>query len=162
MPSISSLKNLPKKIKGGFNQNYLKYLDLPVNEKLVLLEGGQGKNINGNMFSMLREICKSPKYSDYTCVFTVTENTLSKAEKRMNFYGFDRVILAVRNSNEYKKYLATAKYLMTDNSFPPYFFKREEQVFLNTWHGTPLKTLGMSDKSNPASLANIQKNSFED
>ena len=158
MPSISSLKKLPKKIKGGFNQNYLKYLDLPVNEKLVLLEGGQGKNINGNMFSMLREICKNPKYTDYTCVFTVTENTLSKAEKRMSFYGFDRVILAVRNSNEYKKYLATAKYLMTDNSFPPYFFKREEQVFLNTWHGTPLKTLGMSDKSNPASLANIQKN----
>lgn len=158
MPSISSLKKLPKKIKGGFNQNYLKYLDLPVNEKLVLLEGGQGKNINGNMFSMLREICKNPKYSDYTCVFTVTENTLSKAEKRMSFYGFDRVILAVRNSNEYKKYLATAKYLMTDNSFPPYFFKRGEQVFLNTWHGTPLKTLGMSDKSNPASIANIQKN----
>ena len=158
MPSISSLKKLPKKIKGGFNQNYLKYLDLPVNEKLVLLEGGQGKNINGNMFSMLREICKNPKYTDYTCVFTVTENTLSKAEKRMSFYGFDRVILAVRNSNEYKKYLATAKYLMTDNSFPPYFFKRGEQVFLNTWHGTPLKTLGMSDKSNPASLANIQKN----
>lgn len=158
MPSISSLKKLPKKIKSGFNQNYLKYLDLPVNEKLVLLEGGQGKNINGNMFSMLREICKNPKYKDFTCVFTVTENTLSKAEKRMSFYGFDRVILAVRNSNEYKKYLATAKYLMTDNSLPPYFFKRQEQVFLNTWHGTPLKTLGMSDKSNPASLANIQKN----
>ena len=34
-------------------------------------------------------------------MFTVTENTLSKAEKRMSFYGFDRVILAVRNSNEY-------------------------------------------------------------
>ena len=158
MPSISSLKKLPKKIKGSFHQDYLKYLDLPINGKLVLLEGGQGKNTNGNMFSMLREICLNTRYKDFTCAFTVTESTLSKAEKRMSFYGFDRVILVVRNSADYKKYLATAKYLMTDNSLPPYFVKRQEQVFLNTWHGTPLKTLGMSDKSNPASLANIQKN----
>lgn len=158
MPSLKKIKELPKKLKGSLHQDYLKYLELPLDDKLVLLEGGQGKNINGNMFSMLRELCVNPKYKDYKCAFTVTEKTLSQAEKRMSFYGFDRVILVVRNSKEYCSTLAMAKYLMTDNSFPPYFVKRKEQVCLNTWHGTPLKTLGMSDKSNMASLANIQKN----
>ena len=155
---IKKLTKTPKKIKASLKANYLKYLELPIDERLVLLEGGQGTNINGNMFSMLKELNSNPRWNGYKTVFVVTENTLDAAKDRMSFYGFDKVILAVRNSDEYCRYLATAKYVMTDNSFPPYFNKREEQVFLNTWHGTPLKTLGKSDKSNLASLANIQKN----
>lgn len=145
-------------MNNNINLSYLKYCSYAVDEKLVLLEGGQGSNINGNMFAMLRELKTNPRWKDYKCVFVVTRDTFEKARQRMEFYGFDNVILAVRNSKEYSMYLATAKYLMTDNSFPPYFDKREQQVFLNTWHGTPLKTLGKSDKSNLASLANIQKN----
>jgi CDP-glycerol glycerophosphotransferase (TagB/SpsB family) len=110
------------------------------------------------MFSMLKEIMTNPKFEKYNAVFVVTKNTKDTAKKRMSFYGFERVTLCERNSREYCKYLATAKYLMTDNSFPPYFNKREQQVFLNTWHGTPLKTLGKSDKSFLGSTANIQKN----
>ena len=155
---IRRIFNKLKKVNSNIRLHYLKYLSLDVDDKLVLLEGGQGSNINGNMFSMLKELQTNPKWQDYTCVFVVTEKTIDKAKKRMSFYGFDRVRLAVRNSHSYCKYLATAKYLLTDNSFPPYFYKRDEQVFLNTWHGTPLKTLGKSDKSNLASLANIQKN----
>lgn len=145
-------------MNNSINLSYLKYCSYDIDEKLVLLEGGQGSNINGNMFSMLRELKTNPRWKDYKCVFVVTKNTFEKAQQRMKFYDFGDVILCVRNSKEYSRYLATAKYLMTDNSFPPYFDKREQQVFLNTWHGTPLKTLGKSDKSNLASLANIQKN----
>lgn len=149
---------LIKKVRTSIKPDYLKFLRLPVDDKLVLLEGGQGSNINGNMFAMLRELNSNPEWKEYKTVFVVTENTRSAAMERMKFYGFDRVILSVRDSEEYSKYLATAKYIMTDNSFPPYFDKREEQVFLNTWHGTPLKTLGKSDKSFAGSMANIQKN----
>lgn len=155
---VKKINELYSKFKSNINETYLNYRTHPIDDYLVLLEGGQGKNINGNMFSMLREISTNEKYKKYTCVFVVTNATSKKAKSRMDFYGFDRVKLVVRNSNEYSKYLATAKYVMTDNSFPPFFDKRDEQVFLNTWHGTPLKTLGMSDKSNLASLANIQKN----
>lgn len=147
-----------RKLNNNVKSCYISYLDCSIDDKLVLLEGGQGTNINGNMFSMLNELNSNKRWQDYKTVFVVTEDTIKKAEERMKFYGFDKVILSVRNSNEYCKYLATAKYLLTDNSFPPYFSKRSEQVFLNTWHGTPLKTLGKSDKSNLASLANIQKN----
>lgn len=147
-----------KKIKSGIKPAYIKYLSLPVDDKLVLLEGGQGTNINGNMFSMLRELNTNPRWSEYITAFVVTDSTMKAAKNRMKLYGFDKVILVVRDSDLYCRYLAQAKYLLTDNSFPPYFNKREGQVFLNTWHGTPLKTLGKSDKSNLASLANIQKN----
>lgn len=155
---LKRIVNKLNKIKNGVKPSYIDYLSLPLDDKLVLLEGGQGTNINGNMFSMLKELNSNPKWSEYKTVFVVTDNTIKAAKARMKFYGFNNVILAVRDSDIYCKYLATAKYLMTDNSFPPYFNKREGQVFLNTWHGTPLKTLGKSDKSNLASLANIQKN----
>lgn len=147
-----------KKVKGNIEPRYIKYCQLPVDEKLVLVEGGQGSNINGNMFAMLKELQTNPRWKEYKTVFVVTENTLEKAEARMRFYGFSNVILSCRNSKSYCKYLATAKYIMTDNTFPPYFNKRDEQVFLNTWHGTPLKTLGKSNKSSLSSLANVQKN----
>ncbi len=149
---------LISKVKQNIKTDYLKYTKSPIEEKTVLLEGGQGSNINGNMFAMLREIETNPRWSSYKSVFVVTENTREKAAERMAFYNFKNVVLVNRDSKEYCRYLATAKFIATDNSFPPYFNKRDEQVFLNTWHGTPLKTLGKSDKSNYASLANIQKN----
>ncbi|MGN1202951.1 MAG: CDP-glycerol glycerophosphotransferase family protein, partial [Eubacterium sp.] len=155
---IKKLLEMFNKVKRGIKPLYINYSSLPIDDKLVLLEGGQGTNINGNMFSMLKELNSNPRWSEYKTVFVVTDDTIKAAESRMKLYGFNKVFLAVRDSNIYCKYLATAKYLMTDNSFPPYFNKRDEQVFLNTWHGTPLKTLGKSDKSNLASLANIQKN----
>ena len=148
-----------KELSKNVNMSYLSYSELPVDNKLVLLEGGQGSNINGNMFSMLKEISTNPRFKDYKCIFVVTQKTIEKAKHRIfDVYGFENIELVIRNSNLYCKYLATAKYIATDNSFPPYFLKRDEQVFLNTWHGTPLKTLGKSDKSNLGSLANIQKN----
>ncbi len=147
-----------KKASQSSKWHYLSYLDLPIDEKAVLLEGGQGSNINGNMFSMLKEICENPRWAEYIPVFVVTENTLEKAQSRMAFYGYKKVVLTIRDSKEYQKYLATAKYLLTDNTFPPYFNKRDEQIFLNTWHGTPLKTLGKANKESLASLGNVQKN----
>lgn len=147
-----------KKIKKSTALTYIRCLDEPIDEKLVLLEGGQGSNINGNMFAMLNELQTNPRWNDYKAVFTVTKKTFAKANERMKFYGFDDVQLVIRGSENYQRALACAKYLMTDNTFPPYFNKRDGQVFFNTWHGTPLKTLGKSNKSSLNSLGNVQKN----
>lgn len=38
--------------------------------------------------------------------------------------------------------LAEARLLVNNNNFPFYFRKREGQVYIQTWHGTPLKKLG--------------------
>ena len=110
------------------------------------------------MFALLRELKTDPKWSNMKCIFVVTEGKRVAAKERFEFYGFKDIVLTERLSKEYNHYLATCKYLITDNSFPPYFYKREEQVYMNTWHGTPLKTLGKSEKSTRRSFANIQKN----
>ena len=69
--------------KNNCEPAYIEYCKLPIDEKLVLLEGGQGSNINGNMFSMLKELNTNPRWKEYTCAFVVTEDTMEKAKKRM-------------------------------------------------------------------------------
>ena len=156
--SINKKIRLIKKALNSNKRQYIAYSQLPLDEKAILLEGGQGGNINGNMFAMLKEVCTNPRWSSYKPIFVVTEASIDAARKRMQFYGFDHVELCVRNSDAYCRQLATAKYLATDNSFPPFFNKRAGQVYLNTWHGTPLKTLGLANKDSLASVGNVQKN----
>ncbi len=45
------------------------------------------------------------------------------------------------NSLKYVYYSSRAKYLILNVRQPAWFFKRPGQVFLETWHGTPLKKL---------------------
>lgn len=139
------------------SDSYIRYCKEPIKENYILLEAGQGKNINGNVFSLLRELCTNPQWKGFSLFFTVRPDKQKEAENRFAFYQFP-VKTILHNSKEYCKLLATAKYLITDNSFPAYFNKRDGQIYLNTWHGTSFKTLGKSDIQNAKSLANIQKN----
>ncbi|OUP39662.1 hypothetical protein B5F23_01360 [Olsenella sp. An188] len=112
----------------------------PILQNMCLLEAGQGKNINGNMFALARAIETLPQYAHLRAAFVVTEDTESQARDRFSHYGIDGVELVARNSLRYKELLARAHYLFTDNSLPTYFFKRDGQVYVNTWHGTPSST----------------------
>ena len=46
----------------------------------------------------------------------------------------------------------------TNSSFPSYYIRRDEQIYLQTWHGTPWKTLGRSMKGELATMHNAQHN----
>ena len=129
-----------------------------INENAILLEAGQGKNINGNMFALLKNIEYDEQWSKYIPYFVVTNSTIDSAKERCQFYNFKKVQFVIRDTEEYWKLLTSCKYVMTDNSFPPLYTKQPGQVYLNTWHGTPLKYLGRSDIKNASSLGNIQKN----
>ena len=89
---------------------------------------------------------------------TITKDTKESAENKLAFYGIKNVTFVERESPEYNKALATCRYLITDNTFPQYFVKREEQIYVNTWHGTPIKVLGRSDIKNSVSIGNVQNN----
>src|SRR5699024_9788523 len=65
-----------------------------------------------------------------------------KREFDGQFAAHPRVSSVLTGSLEYYRTLSTAKYLVNNQTFPPNFTKRQEQVYLNTWHGTPLKKMG--------------------
>jgi CDP-glycerol glycerophosphotransferase len=52
---------------------------------------------------------------------------------------------ALRNSWRYYYLLARAQYWVDNQGFPRVFTKRPETTYLQTWHGTPLKTMGWDE-----------------
>ena len=153
------VKKLKKAIRQAReNNSYLKYYDAPIEENSILLEAGQGKHTDGNIFAFLRCIETEAEWAHLKPFVVVTKDSRAEAEAKFRKYGFRRAKLLVRNSLEYRQVLATAKYLITDNSFPIYFIKKDGQVVMNTWHGTPLKQLGRADIVNSTSIGNVQKN----
>ena len=61
-------------------------------------------------------------------------------------------------STAYHTALSTSKYLINNATFPVTFAKRPGQVYLNTWHGTPLKAMGYDMPDGPVNSRNVVRN----
>ena len=159
------MNGIIKKIKKGTDKkhralwNYRKYVDTAsVDPSLVLLEPQQGRSFTGNIFYILQQLLTSKEYESYKLVLVSNSANRENNLTLLKHYGFDSVNIVIIGTNEYLKALATAKYLITDTSFPPYFVKREGQIIWNTWHGTPLKAMGRQDASSMHKIGNVQRN----
>jgi CDP-glycerol glycerophosphotransferase len=64
----------------------------------------------------------------------------------------DTAVLA--GSQEYYEALARCRYVVSNDAMPAHFRKRDGQIYLQTWHGTPLKKIGFDiDRPRFASAA---------
>lgn len=134
------------------------YEKLALDEKCVFVESFQGDGITGNPFYVLKEICNNKKLSDYKIYVGSVKKELVNIRRQLDAHGLKNVNVLQKHTKAYCRVLATAKYLISDVSFPTYFIKKEGQVILNTWHGTPLKGLGRSIMDNPHTIGNVQRN----
>lgn len=118
---------------------YVEYMEtLPIREDVILYESSQGSSIGCNPLNIFRRLLLDERFADMTHVWVVNDRSRIPDELR----GLPNVIFAARDSDLYLRYLASAGHLINNNTFPPYFCRRPEQKYLNTWHGTPMKTLG--------------------
>ena len=156
-------KNIKKVGKSQFFRakfyvtNYAEKYD--IDDRLILFEAFSGDDFSGNPFYILENVYNDKKFRDYKKLIAVNKTSVAKVKALLDNYGFtDNVKIVQKNSPAYCKALITAKYLVNNVAFPTYFMKREGQIYLNTWHGTPLKGLGRSIKDNPNSIGNVQRN----
>ena len=131
-----------------------------VDEFSVMIEPGRGETVSGNMFALLKEIETGPEWAEYRPYFVVTKKTAEEAKRKMAFYGFSKVKLVERMSDEYLRLLASCKYFFSDNTYPDIFCKKTDQVLANTWHGTPLKHMGVANLEGARGIGNVQRNYF--
>lgn len=118
---------------------YTEYLEtLSVESEVILYESGHGNSVSCNPLQICRKLITDPRFESFTHVWVLNDKDRVPLELR----GKENVIFVVRDTDLYLRYLATAPYLINNNTFPPYFTRRNNQQYLNTWHGTPLKTLG--------------------
>ncbi len=162
------VKKLLQEIKAFKPANYGRaryfwYRDhCPVDEKKILLEAAAGGRPADNIAAILKELAKDPAYKEYTVYLAGGKSVCKDRKKFVKQQGMSgRVKTVAINSLKYYKVLATAKYLVSEDSFIYIFTKRREQVYLNTWHGTPLMTMGKNKKTDYAMIGNEQKTFFD-
>ncbi|MHA6250851.1 bifunctional glycosyltransferase/CDP-glycerol:glycerophosphate glycerophosphotransferase [Oceanobacillus sp. CAU 1775] len=83
----------------------------------------------------------------------------SMREKKDDMPG--KPIQVERFSLKYFYYLATAKYWVSNSRMPKYLDKRPGNVYLQTWHGTPLKTLVFDINDIHSADPNYKPNFYE-
>jgi CDP-glycerol glycerophosphotransferase (TagB/SpsB family)/glycosyltransferase involved in cell wall biosynthesis len=133
------------------------YEKLRINPKDILFESKHGEDIAGNIFALLRELADEP-YKEYRVLLAMEKDYMEQNRELLENYGLTHVTMLDIRSRAYAKALASAKYLVTDTSFPPYYIKKMGQVYLNTWHGTPLKAMGRIVPMREYALGNVQRN----
>lgn len=146
--SKSKRRNAPQHIQG-----YLDGKFEPIKLKHALFEPNHGKTNSGNMFALATELASRGQFKVYWATKDV-----DSAKRMFEFYGISNIEVIEHMSYEYGNIVATAELLFSDNTFYPFFSKRQEQRYINTWHGTPLKTLGKDIKGEETSYGNIIRN----
>ena len=133
-----------------------------LNKKAILAESAQGGCPSDNIAVMLKELVKNDAYRDYTIWLSGGKGTEAARKQYLKQNNLQhRVKILTIGTLQYYKKLATAKFLLTEDAFIHYFTKRQGQVLLNTWHGTPLMTLGKYKKMDYAFVGNEQKSFFD-
>ena len=134
---------------------FAKYMEQPVNEKAILFESFHGKNISDSPLHMLQELMRQGKADEFEIYFAT--NDVEAHQELVNSLGLPVTLVDIL-SEDYTRALATSKYLVNNSSFPAWFIRRDEQRYIQTWHGTPIKTLGKCMRLGIESMYNVQHN----
>ncbi|MBR3147407.1 MAG: CDP-glycerol glycerophosphotransferase family protein [Eubacterium sp.] len=125
-----------------------------IRDDLILVESFHGKTIGDSGLVLAKEIKRLYGGRYHICFATVSPEEHKKALKDL---GLDAEPVDISTAR-YVQVLATAKYIISNASLPAYFIRRPGQEYLQTWHGTPLKTLGRSMRYGIESMYNVQHN----
>lgn len=130
---------MKKKLKRHLQKVYKKLFKLfsiilPKNRKLIVFESFLGKQYSDNpkaIYEYLRN-----HYPDYSMYWSI--------DKRKIWNFKDRNIKIVpRFSIRWLFLMTRAKYWVTNCRLPLWVRKSDQTIYVQTWHGTPLKKLGL-------------------
>ncbi|MBO4336568.1 MAG: CDP-glycerol glycerophosphotransferase family protein [Lachnospiraceae bacterium] len=133
------------------------YFNLPLKDKTVLMIG-LGKNVRGNLKYLLDVMNTSDKFEGFEIFVRTSPESDQQVKDFIRQYGWKRTE-SVPDDSTYDRLMESAKYLFTEVFFAGGWIKKEGQVVINIWHGTPLKKLGLAKQFRTAHKnGNTQKN----
>lgn len=97
----------------------------------VLFESFGGKQVSDSVLAICEEIRR--RNTGLALYWTVSDMGMSVPD------GTTPLLI---HSRAWMYQLHHTRYLVNNNNFPFYFRKRPGQIYLQTWHGTPLKKIG--------------------
>ena len=128
-----------------------------IDQHTVFYEAFSGNGMLCNPEAIFRALLASDDMGQLKHVWAL-EDLNEFAGTMQEFADDPRVRFVKYQSSAYYSALATAKYLINNATFPPQFGKREGQVYVNTWHGTPLKAMGYHVPDGALDTRNVVRN----
>jgi CDP-glycerol glycerophosphotransferase (TagB/SpsB family)/glycosyltransferase involved in cell wall biosynthesis len=123
----------------------------------VFYESFSGNGMLCNPEAIFRALLAAPDMAHLKHVWAIAD--LDRyATTVAEFADHPRVSFVKVDSPGYYSALSTAKYLVNNATFPPQFGKRDGQVYVNTWHGTPLKAMGYDIPGGALDTRNVVRN----
>lgn len=108
------------------------YKYIPIDDKSILFVSYHGKGYLCNPKYLHKYMANNSKYNDYKFIWAV---------KKMDNVNIPNAKVIKYNGFKYYYYLARSKYWIINCKMPKHILKKDNQVYLQTWHGTPLKRL---------------------
>ncbi|WP_413378325.1 CDP-glycerol glycerophosphotransferase family protein [Alkalihalobacillus sp. 1P02AB] len=149
-------KKLRKKINNKIGTLYLQlyrkfFLNRNLKQNQIIFESFSGKAYSDNPRALYEEMINQDLPYEYIWILNDTEKPIPGSAKKVK-----------RGSLSYYYYLATSKYWVLNARMPNAIKKREETVYLQTWHGTPLKKLAadMKEVRMPGTTTEKYKRNF--
>ncbi|XRQ05976.1 bifunctional glycosyltransferase/CDP-glycerol:glycerophosphate glycerophosphotransferase [Actinomadura welshii] len=117
--------------------HYRRHLNLPVRD-LALFDAYRGRQYSCNPRGIYDELRR--RGTDLECVWVTANGQFGRPTGA-------RTVLA--GTREYYEALARARYVFGNWSQKEWFAKRDDQTYVQCWHGTPLKRIGYDVKQMP-------------
>ncbi|WP_368503223.1 CDP-glycerol glycerophosphotransferase family protein [Alkalihalophilus sp. As8PL] len=123
----------------------------PIKSNRIVFESFSGKGYSDNPRAIYEELLAQGQPYEFVWILNDVQKEIPGNAKKVR-----------RLSWKYYYYLATSKYWVINARMPNYITKRPETVFLQTWHGTPLKKLAadMKEVRMPGTTTERYKRNF--
>ena len=117
-----------------------------VDDKIILFSTFNGKSYSDSPKAVYLYLLNNDKYKDYKFIWTFKELENHRfLEKNRN------TSTVKQGTKEYEKYMQKAKYWFLNYRVADHIYPKKNQVYVQCWHGTPLKRLGYDiDKTDNA------------
>ncbi len=154
---LNSGSALGPQVRGGYRQRQLRETYYPAQQRLPLREAVLYNSFGGKQFS------DSPRavYQEFVSRGTDIEHIAVVADQQAVLPAGVRGV--AWGSEEWYEALARSRYVVTNVGINDWFTRREGQVVVQTWHGTPLKRIGAdllgTPKANLAYIASLPQRS---
>lgn len=126
---------------------------IPVDSNIYLFESHHGSSIDCNPLAICKQLLNKPSF-DGLVIWAVKPGAKIPKDLEKD----QRVVTVQRGTFVYWVALAISGKLINNVTFPQEFVRRPEQIYMNTWHGTPIKTLGRDIKTGVFEHANTARN----
>ena len=122
-----------------------------IDDKLVYFQTFSGRGYSDSPKAMYEYMMKAPEYRDYRFVWSFKE------PEKFEFLRNDRTDIVKFRTRADNKALRRAKYWISNYRMLDHQHPRKGQVYVQCWHGTPLKRLGYDLESSDNSMNSMQE-----